>query len=161
MTIHSEFIVLHGDDPMPDEETFCPSFWQAEDFDSDGDFYAEALEGRWTELRLTKPRADGRDSVLLVYTLAQSRRFEPGILEVADHERFFGYHAAGRYGDLPALAGLASLAVTSLAIETPDLDDYREFLETVDAFLGHSGGALVIPRELDRAGFRERFLDGA
>jgi hypothetical protein len=159
MKFYSEFIVMHADEPMPDEETFCPSFWQAEDFDSDGDFYADALEGRWTELRLTKRRPDDRDSVLRVNTLRQNRPFEPGILEVADLERYFDYHAAGRYSAIPALAELPSLAVTSLAIETPDAGDYREFLETVEGFLEHSGGVLVSPRELDRAAFRERFLE--
>jgi hypothetical protein len=159
VTFYSEFIVMHADEPMPDEETFTPSFWQAEDFDSDGDYYADALEGRWTDLRLTKRRHDGRDSVLRVGTLRENRPFEPGIREVADLQRFFDYHDAGRYGDIPALVELPSRAVTMLAIETPDPADFREFLESVDAFLGHSGGVLVSPRVLDRAAFRERFLD--
>ena len=47
MRYYTEFIALHPDAPMPDEATFCPSFWRADDFDSDGDFYADALEGRW------------------------------------------------------------------------------------------------------------------
>jgi hypothetical protein len=161
MRFHSEFVVMHANDPMPDEQTFAPSFWEAEDFDSDGDFYAHGLEGRWTNLKLTKRRPDRNHSVLWVNTLREQRPYEPGTREVADLQRFFDYHDAGRYERVPALAGLTSRAVTSLAIETPDPADYREFLETVDAFLGHSGGVLVSPRELDRAQFRERFLEDA
>jgi hypothetical protein len=156
---YSEFIALHGDGPMPDEETFLPSFWRADDFDSDGDFYADALEGRWTELKLRLRTPDGDDrSVLWVNTLRANRLFEPGIEEVADLERFIDYHKAGRYADVPALAGLPALAVTSLAITTPEASEYREFLETVAAFLNHMEGVLVSPWAGGAAAFREKFL---
>jgi hypothetical protein len=154
----SEFIAMHGDGPMPDEETFCPSFWKADDFDSQGNFYADALEGRWTDLKLTRRRSDGYDSVLWVNTLRENRLFEPGVQEVADLERFFEYHKQGRYADVPALADLPTLAVTSLVIATPDADEYREFLETVRAFLEHMGGVLVSPWAGDHAAFSEKFL---
>jgi hypothetical protein len=153
MKLYTEFDVLHGNDPMPGEETFCPSFWKADDFDSDGDFYADALEGRWTELNLTRG-----DSSLSVHTLREERPFEPGIQEVADLQRFIDYHRAGRYAHVPAVAELPSLAVTALAIATPDTADYREFLETVDQFLGHTGGVVVSPWEMDRDEFRAEFL---
>jgi hypothetical protein len=156
---YSEFIALHGDDPMPDEELFCPSFWQAEDFDSQGNFYSDSLEGRWTDLKLTRRRPDGDNSVLWVNTLRENRLFEPGVEEVADLERYIDYHKAGRYADIPALRDLPSLAVTSLAITTPDTNDYREYLETVAAFLGHMGGVLIRPWAPDEAGFRAKFLD--
>ena len=45
MKLYTEFIVMHEDGPLPDEENFCPSFWQAEDFDSDGDYYYDNI--RW------------------------------------------------------------------------------------------------------------------
>lgn len=158
--IYSDFVVLAADAPMPDEERFCPSFWQAEDFDSDGDYYADALQGRWTELQLTKRGPDGRDSTLWVNVLRENRPFEPGIQEVADLQRFFDYRAAGRYDDIPAIAELPSLAATSLAIRTPDPADYREFLETVAMFLEFTGGLIVSPRVRNLAEFRAEFLDG-
>ena len=157
MKYYTEFIALHPDAPMPDEETFCPSFWRADDFDSDGDFYADALEGRWTSLQLTKRRPDGSDSVLSVNTLREQRPYDPGVQEVLDLQRFLDYRDAGRYDDVTGLS--APAAVTSLAMETPDPDDYREYLESVDAFLGFIGGLLVAPREMDRTAFREAFLD--
>jgi hypothetical protein len=157
--IYTEFVVLHADEPMPAEERFAPSFWRADDFDADGDYYADALEGRWTTLELTKRRPSGQDSTLWVNTLRESRPYEPGIQEVADLERFFEYRRAGRYDHVPAIASLPSLAATSLAIRTPDCDDYREFLETVAMFLEFTGGAIVSPREADLPRFRADFLE--
>lgn len=161
MKFYTEFIVMHADEPMPDEETFCPSFWKAEDFDSDGDFYADALGGRWTYLRLTKNRPDGRESVLWVHGLKENMSYTPGRQQALDLRRFVDYHKAGRYSNQPALAELPSLAVTLLAIETTDPADYREFLETVAGFIGSMGGMLVSPWELDEAEFRQEFLDDA
>jgi hypothetical protein len=158
MTYYTELIALHPDVPMPDAGTFCPSFWQAEDFDSDGDFYADALEGRWTSLQLTRRRPDGRDSVLSVNSLREERPYDPGVQEVLDLQRFLDYRDAGRYDGLDGVAPPA--AVTSLAIQTADPGDYREFLETVDGFLGFIGGVLVAPWEMDRSAFREEFLGG-
>jgi len=160
MKYYSEFVVMHADEPMPDELTFAPSFWKADDYDSEGDFYARGLGGRWSNLELTKRRPDGRDSVLSVNSLRENRPYDPG-MQALDLQRFLDYHDAGRYDDVPALADLPSRAVTSLAIDTPDPDDYREFLETVEAFLGHSGGVVVSPVEATQATFREEFLDDA
>jgi hypothetical protein len=157
--IYTEFVVLHADGPMPDEERFAPSFWRADDFDADGDYYADALEGRWTTLELTKRRPGGQDSTLWVNTLRQDRPYDPGIQEVADLERFFDYRKAGRYDHIPAIAALSGMAATSLAIRTPDLDDYREFLETVAMFLEFSNGVVVSPRETELPKFRAEFLD--
>ena len=54
----------------------------------------------------------------------------------------------------------APAAVTSLAIETPNPDDYREGLEeVVEAFLGFIGGVVVAPWDMDREAFRKKYLD--
>ncbi|HEX3762054.1 MAG TPA: hypothetical protein VHW23_25310 [Kofleriaceae bacterium] len=160
MRIFSEFIVLHEDGPMPDAEQFCPSFWRAEDFDSDGDFYYDGIAGRWTRLELTT-RTHGNDrSRLVVQTYyANNRLYEPGNAETADLARFVDYLAHGRFAALPAAAALRSPAVTSLSLETPDVADYREFLDTVYGFLVHSRGFLANVRDLDAAAFRAEFLE--
>lgn len=134
MKIWTEFAVLHDDVPMPDEEAFCPSFWKADDFDSDGDFYATGLGGRWSDLRLTKRVPGGIDSRLTVQVLRGT---------------------VAHPGALPIPAGSVA---TTLSIETADLDDYREFLRTVEMFLGHTGGLMIVPWERDRESFAAEFL---
>jgi hypothetical protein len=160
MKIYTEFIVMHEDLPMPGEENFCPTFWQAEDFDSDGDYYYDSIDGKWTNLVLTKRLAGDRNSVLRVNTFRQNRLYEPGIQEVADLQRYIDYKTEGRYGNNPRISAMTTLAVTSLAIDTFDLQDYREFLETVHFFLDFTKGVLVNPWELDAKAFREEFLRG-
>lgn len=155
--IYSEFVALHANVPMPDEETFCPSFWQAGDVDSRGDYYARGIEGRWSSLKLTKPSADSQDSVLTVGVLREERPYDPGGQEIMDLQRFLDYHRAGRY-HAPALSTLESRAVTSLAILTADIADYREYLETVRAYLAHTGGVVVSPWELNEDEFAAEFL---
>ncbi|MCW6005127.1 hypothetical protein K1W54_11120 [Micromonospora sp. CPCC 205371] len=157
MKIYTEFVVLHANVPMPDEETFCPSFWKVDDFDADGDYYARDIGGRWSSLKLAKRSPDGPDSVLTVGVLREERPYDPGLQEILDLQRFLDFHRAGRY-HAPALSDLDSRAVTSLAIETADLADYREFLETVRAYLAHAGGVVVSPWELDEDEFAAEFL---
>lgn len=158
MKIYTEFIVMHEDGPMPDEDNFCPSFWNAEDFDSDGDYYDYNIEGRWTELQLTKRRPEGRDSVLNVNTFREKRLYDPGIQEVADLQRYIDYHKEGRYSNNPKLSAMNNLAVTSLTIETFDLRDYQEFLEAVYFFLDYTKGVIVNAWKLDAASFQKEFL---
>lgn len=160
MRIFSEFVVLHEDGPMPDAESFCPGFWKAEDFDSQGDFYADDIAGRWTSLELNRRSAGQTTSWLVVHTYyAHHRNYEPGNVETRDLARYVDYLAQGRFGSLAA-AAIRSPAVTSLSIETLDLDDYRDFLETVYAFLAHTRGFLANLRDLDASEFRTEFLAG-
>jgi hypothetical protein len=159
MKIYTELIVLHADIAMPDDERFCPSFWEAEDFDSDGDFYADALEGRWTRMKLTKRRAGGANSVMSVHALRENRPYEPATREVADLQRFIDRYRAGDFAHLERVAGLPAVAVTSLSIETPDLGDYREYLETVRNFIAAIRGMLIAPWEADETEFTAEFLD--
>ncbi|BAY24703.1 hypothetical protein NIES2100_44990 [Calothrix sp. NIES-2100] len=158
MKIYTEFIVIHEDEPMPNEDNFCPSFWQSEDFDSDGDYYYENIEGRWTNLELTKRIADDKNSILKVNTFREKRIYEPGIQEVADLQRYIDYKKDGRYANNPVISSIKSLAITSLTIETFDLQDYREFLKTVYFFLEYTKGFIVNIWELDAASFQVEFL---
>lgn len=158
MKIHTEFIVLYPDQAMPSEESFCPSFWQAEDFDAEGNYYFEGIDGRWTDLEITRKEAGKPESTLTVYTHRQNGPIESGLLEVEDLGRYVTYAQEDRYGS--DLQGIDNPAVTALAITTPSTDDYREFLETVHRFMAHTGASLVnYPEVLDASEFKEFFLD--
>lgn len=158
MKIFSEMIIIHEDVAMPKEERFMPSFWTADDFDSDGDYYYDGIDGRWTTLRITKRLPDGQ-SVLEVDTFREKRNYDPAIQEAADLERYIVYWRAGRYQR--AAPHIQSPAVTSLRIETRHLADYREFLETVAFFLAHGNGIVANFKELDAARFHTEFLEPA
>ena len=158
MRLFSEFIVLYEDGPMPEAESLCPSIWKGEDFDSEGDFYAQGIAGRWSYLELARRGA----SWLTVRTYyANNRPYEPAQLETHDLKRYLEYREQGRFYALPAIAAIRSPAVTSLSLETLSIDDYREFLETVHAFLQRSRGILVNVRDLDASQFHAEFLAGA
>jgi len=159
MKIYTEFIVMHEDGPMPNEDYFCPSFWQSEDFDSDGDYYYDNIEERWTNLELTKRRANDKDTVLNVNSFREKRNYDPGIQEVADLQRYIDYKKDGRYFNNSAILAMKNLAITSLTIETVDLKDYQEFLETVHFFLEYTKGFVVNLWELDAASFQKEFLE--
>jgi hypothetical protein len=156
MKIFSEFVVLHEDGPMPSEDRFCPSFWAAEDFDSDGDYYYKEIEGRWTTLQIKKRLPGDRNSLLEVCTFRENRKYDPAVLEVADLQRYIDYWAAGRYRE--RAGGIQSPAVTWLRIETFLIADYREFLATVHFFLEYTKGILVSFKELNAQQFRDEFL---
>lgn len=68
---------MHADGPIAGEALFCPSIWRTEDFDSDGDFYAEALRGRRTQLQLARRVRGERATVLMVSVLRDARPFQP------------------------------------------------------------------------------------
>lgn len=158
MRLFTEFVVLYEDGPMPEADSLCPSFWR-DDFDSDGDFYARGIDGRWSYLELTRRCAGQATSWLIVRTYyASNRPYEPGQLETHDLSRYVEYRNQGRFRALSAINAIRSPAVTSLTLETRALDDYREFLQTVHAFLQRSGGVVVNLRDLDASGFRAEFL---
>lgn len=158
MKIYSEFIVLHEDGPMPAEENFCPSFWQAPSFDADGDYYYDGIDGRWTNLQITKELDGGAKSTLRVDTYREHRLYDPSILEVADLQRYIDYVHNGRYQANQQITALNSLAVTSLIIETGTLQDYAEYLKTIHFFLVYTQGIVVSPREMDADAFQVEFL---
>ncbi len=158
MKIYTEFIVLHEDEPMPNEDNFCPSFWQSEDFDSDGDYYYDNIQGKWTHLKLTKRMPDDKNSSLNVNTFREERKYDPGIQEVADLQRYIDYKKDGRYLNNPVISTMNSIAITSLAIETFNLKDYQEFLKTVHFFLEYMKGFIVNLWELDATSFQKEFL---
>lgn len=160
MKLFTELVVVAPDSPHPAEEKFCPSFWEEEDFDSDGDYYYDGIEGRWTMLELRKKVPDSIDSYLEVYTFREERFYDPGLESVAKLERILDDVKAGRYANNETISAMKDIAVTSLSIQTALIDDYREYLETVEMFLAHSGGVTVGRFVLDAATFRKAFLDG-
>ena len=159
MRIYTELIVLYEDAPMPAEESFCPSIWQAADFDSDGDYYATGVEGRWTQLELTRREEGAPESTLGIYSYRENNAYEPGLQEIVDLRRYIDYHRQGRYQHEGPIAHIESLAVTSLCFDTPSVKDYREFLETVYRFLEAMSGHVVnYAPILDAAAFKDHFL---
>jgi hypothetical protein len=159
MKITAEFIVLHDDGPMPEEDKFCPSFWQSKKFDSDGDYYYENIDGRWTNLEMTKLESNDKNSMLVVNTYREkNRNYEPATYEIADLKRYVDYKLEGRYLSDAVINGIRNLSVTSLFFETYNLEDYQEFLKTVHFFLGYSKGVLVNFNHLDASSFYTEFL---
>jgi hypothetical protein len=158
MRFFTELVVVGADSPHPSEDLFCPSFWSSDEFDSDGDFYYDGIDGRWTVLELRRTPAGVRGSSLEVYTFREQRFYEPGHGGVAVLARTLEDVRSGAYADDDRIAALAQVAVTSLSIETGSVEDYREYLETVAMFLEHSAGVTVGRFRLDATGFREAFL---
>lgn len=161
MKFHCETIVIYDDVDMPGEDAFCPSLWQGERIDSDGDYYYDRIGARWSELQLSKEYADGgrSDFRLNVYR-EKNRLYEPGLQEAADLERYIDYKAQGRYQYLSKIHGAENLSVASLWIMTTRVEDYREYLETVHRFLAHTGGIAANVCDFDADAFRRELLDG-
>lgn len=158
MRIYTEFIVVYEEQALPSEETFCPSFWTAEDFDAEGNYYFNDTKGLWTELAITRKEAGKPESTLTVYTHRPGSIFQSSLLEVQDLGRYLGYLQDGRYEDSPA-DGIAKPVLTALAIDALSAEDYREFLDTVHQFLATTGGAILnYPEVLDADAFRASFL---
>ncbi|MBU6951274.1 hypothetical protein [Hahella sp. HN01] len=159
MKIATEFIVLHKDQKMPEEEMFCASLWRADDTDSDGDYYYYNINGRWTSLSITKREPDGKESSLSVSVYWEfDRLYEPAILEDDDLKRFIDYKHQGRYADVKAISDIEKLGVTSLSFETYSLVDYEEFLRTVYFYLDYTKGILVNFKGFNAERFKEEFL---
>jgi hypothetical protein len=160
MKIFTEFIVLHEDGPMPNEEMFCPSFWKAKEFDADGDYYYDDIDGRWTNVEITKRYTSGNDSSLDVNVYRQNNRnYEPSVQEVEDLKRYVEYKMNGRYSYNHLISGIKNLCVTSLFFESYSIDDYQAFLKSVYSFLEYSNGVLINCKELDAVSFKEEFID--
>ncbi|NHZ83006.1 hypothetical protein F2P44_27560 [Massilia sp. CCM 8695] len=136
-----EIIVFYDDVDLPDVDLFFPSYWQAENFDSDGDFYYYGNETRWTNLEILKFYDGDEESKfgLNIYR-EKNRKYEPGIQEVADLARYVDYKNQGRYFYIDMIANISNLCVASLEIDTGRLEDYREFLEAVHTLLFHTKG---------------------
>ncbi|QHT56704.1 hypothetical protein GXP71_11865 [Cellulomonas sp. H30R-01] len=158
MLLYTELVVVAPDVAHPEAEAFWPAVWESEDFDSDGDFYYDGIDGRWTTLELRTKVAGSAPSVLEVYTFRERRLYGTGLESVARLERTLDDVKAGRWADNPAVAAMTEVAVTSLAVQTTSTEHYRAYLEAVEMFLAHAGGTTVGRFELDAAAFHERFL---
>ena len=156
MKIFSEMIVLHEDVVMPSEESLMPSFWASENFDSDGDYYYDNIDSRWTMLRIARRLSGDQVSVVDVGSFREQRHYDPPP-EIADLEQYVGNWRAGRY--LQSASHIQTPAVTRLKIETHFVADYREFLKAVASFLEHSRGIVVNLAELSAAAFHAEFLE--
>jgi hypothetical protein len=159
MKFFSEVIVLYDDVDMPSESKFCPSFWQAERFDSDGDYYWDGMSARWTSLKLSKIYKDDSESSfeLNVYR-EKNREFEPGVEEVNDLARYVGYKDEGRYARVDKINNAGNLCVASLSIMTGTVEDYREYLEATHFFLIHTSGIAANLCGFDAKMFAAEFL---
>lgn len=136
-----EIIILYDDIDLPDAGVFCPSYWEAEHFDSDGDFYYYGIESRWTNLELLKFYGDQEQSSFDVNVYREKNRlYEPGILEASDLSRYIDYKNQGRYKYVDSIHQASNLCVASLCVETSRIEDYREFLMAVHTFLAHTHG---------------------
>lgn len=159
MKLFSEIIVLYDDKAMPEEDKFCPSFWQAERFDSDGDFYWDGLSACWTNLKLSKLYEGGEQSdfELNIYR-ERYRKFEPSIVEVEDLARYISYKSEGRYALKERINNAKNLCVASFFITTKRADDYLEYLKTVHFFLEYTDGIAANLYGFDAKTFSEEFL---
>ena len=157
-----QIIVLYDHVDMPSEKMFCPSFWAAEDFDSDGDFYYEGVEKFWTKLELEKKYSENDSSLFSIDVWRERNRlYDPGTSEVADLARYVDYRDEGRYFDVHQIAEAKNLCVASLVIETRQVQDYREFLLSVYEFLRVTNGMTSnLSMNLDAGEFLNRFIEG-
>ncbi len=160
MRFYSEFIVLYEDQPMPPVEELCPSLWAAADFDADGDYYAEGIDGRWTDLEVRRREPGRPRTVLGVHTHRERGPYTSGLTDTVDLQRYIDYRNDGRYDhDDEGVRDIQTAAVTMLCLDSSSVEDYREFLETVRHFLEQTGGTLVnCGQLLDAAGFAEHYL---
>ncbi len=160
MKYFTEFIIYHDDMSMPKEEKFCPLLWKAEDFDSDGDFYYDNIEGRWTQLELESKEDNDLNSILNVYVYREfNRNYEPSISDISDLKRFIDYKKRGDFDHNISISKIKKPAIASFRFETFSIDHYRDFLSTIHFFLKYSGGCIVNHSHLPNADeFVEEFL---
>lgn len=142
---------------MPNEEKFCPSFWRAEEFEADGDYYYDNIKGQWTNIEITKRSSLSNDSTL--GSRQKNRNYEPSIQEVEDLRRYIDYKLEGRYSHDSLINEIEDICVISLCFETYNIEDYKEFLYSVYRFLNFSNGVLANWRELDALSFKKEFVE--
>jgi len=144
MKIFTEFIVLSENLPMPSEDEFCPSLWQMPNFDSDGDFYGNYPDKRWSYLFINAYDENKRiTSGLNVWVYRDDSGTMCGFKEAHDLKRFIDYKQVGRYEHKKHIASLPSVMITSLRFSTHQVDLYKEFLITVHFYLTYTKGVLV------------------
>lgn len=159
MKILTEFIIYHEDISMPPEEKLCPLLWQSTDFDSDGDFYYDNIDQRWTQLELESIVPDELNSKLTVYVYREhDRNYEPSILEIIQLRRYVEYQKKGQYEDSPVISNIQKPAVASFQFETCSLEHYKDFLKTIHYFLSFSKGCLVNHLQYNADEFAKDFL---
>jgi len=96
MKYFTEFIIYHEDTPMPEENNFCPLLWKADDFDSDGDFYYDNIDNRWTQLELESKEPNELNTELCIYIYREHNRYyEPSLHDISDLRRFIEYKNRG------------------------------------------------------------------
>ncbi|MBU2713082.1 hypothetical protein [Zooshikella harenae] len=160
MKIATEFIILHEDGEMPKEEQFCPSLWLGDDYDSDGDYYYDHIDGRWTSLLIKKKEENEKNTVLEVSVYREKNRdYDPSVLEVDDLKRFITYRNNGRYSMNSEICSISNLCITSIRFETHSIMHYQEFLSTVFFFLNYTRGILINFDELNADGFKRKFIE--
>ena len=159
MKIFTELIVFHQDMPMPEEGKFCPALWAAEDFDSDGDYYYDNIEGRWTQLEIVTRYKDGRNSKLEIDIYRENNqnykpRFEAELLA-----QYIQLQEQGYFDLSEGVGAIKNAAVASFKFETFRTEHYQDFLNSVHYFLDYSKGYIVNNGMCLSAGeFAEDFL---
>lgn len=162
---HLEFVVLHPDTPLPNEDEvdtfFCPGFWRAPDFKSwKSNYYFDfPSPGDWNELDLQK--LDAAHATVAIVRLGRVRAGDAATdfplfadEPVAPHlERL----QAGVYPPLPGLE-IHGWALSRLGLWAIDAVDVHDFLTTVERFLLRMHGVVVDPALLTAAQFHRRYL---
>ncbi len=158
MKIFTCFQILHKDIPHPSPQNFCPFIWQAEYFDSDGDYYAEVPDHKWTDLSLKIYESPAKQNATLsVNTFWENSTLTSAMIETLDLEIYLKHYRDGYYPQVPPYSEYR--AVTALTFSTSRMDYYEEFLKTVLEFLKHNGGFILNLNCMGPLEFKESFLD--
>ncbi len=143
MKYFTEFIIYHEDIPMPEETKLCPLLWKADDFDSDGDFYYDNIDKRWTHLELESKELDELNSKLYIYVYREHNRHYDSSPDTMKLRRYIEYKIQGEYNYNVIISKIKNPAIASFQFETFKNTHYLDFLKTVYFFLKHSNGSLV------------------
>jgi len=156
MRFFTEFIFLYENVELPDPTMFCKKIWKSENFDSDGDFYYENINNEWTELYL-EDRIDDTLFQMRVYREKSYYNLGEDILFL--NQFIEKYIKAGKYNWVEGIKKIKIPAVTSLRVETSNLEKYEDYLETCYLFLQHTSGILVSTGNLLEAkAFYDKFI---
>ncbi len=143
MKYFTEFIIYHEDIPMPEGTKFCPLLWKADDFDSDGDFYYDTIDSRWTELELESKEPNELNSKLCICVYREHNRHYDPSLDALRLRRYIEYKIQGEYDYNTLISKIEKPAIASFQFETYNNNHYLDFLKTISFFLKYSEGCLV------------------
>lgn len=159
MRIFTEFIILSEDLPMMDYELLFPLMWQAKEFDSDGNFYSNFPENKWSNLVLTVFSEDktielSRVNIDVCREDSNAIASSNNLLQLAylEEKKIHGY------AFFPPLTIIQMLAATSITINTINENLYIDFLKSVYKFLVYTKGYIVNCGMLDAEKFKQEFL---